>query len=223
MRSNSTQSSNLTSTPFDILQLPNPRMEDTINNLAVLRLELPDPNLELSLQAPSTFTCFPQLPIELRLKIWRLTFPKFTYFWEQPVILYKWVLRMPQPPIAASINSESRQETLKHYTLLERAEKLLYECHKRCYRRYRRPCVGADNRRVRTVYWNPARDTMISTFQHSIYQSLIKSYPEVRPAITSVRKLQLLVHWWTASTTKMIMETEAEGNGLYDFSALLEL
>jgi len=69
MRSNSTQSSNLTSTPFDILQLPNPRMEDTINNLAVLRLELPDPNLELSLQAPSTFTCFPQLPIELRLKI----------------------------------------------------------------------------------------------------------------------------------------------------------
>jgi hypothetical protein len=202
-------------------------MEDTINNLAVLLLELPDPDLELSFQAPSTFTCFPQLPTELRLKIWRLTFPKLTYFWEQRTLFYRWALRMPQPPASASINYESREETLKHYTLLLRTEIILYEHHKGCYRRYRRLegsfCVGTDNQRVRTVYWNPTRETMISTFYHSIYQSQIEMYPEVRPAITSVRKLQLLVRWWIISTAELIMGNEAKGNGLYDFLELLEL
>ena len=138
----------------------------------------PWPDLELSFQAPSTFTYFPQLPTELRLKIWRFTFPKSTYFWEQRIRFYKWALRIPQPPISASINCESREETLKLYTLFEMAETILYKCHNSCYHRFRRRRSNinrdADNQRTRTIYWNAKQDTMISRFQPNLKQILTK-------------------------------------------------
>jgi hypothetical protein len=198
-------------------------MEDTINHLAFLHLELPDPDLELSFQAPSTFTCFPQLPTELRLKIWRFTFPKSTCFWEQRIRFYKSALCIPQPPISASINYESREETLKHYALFEMAETKLYERYNGCYRRFRRRRSNihrdANNQRTRTIYWNSKRNTMISRFQSKSKTN----FDQIWPVTTSVRKLQLLVPWWKTNTAALIMRSEFEGNGLYGFPELLEL
>ncbi|KAL5328730.1 hypothetical protein ACEPPN_002233 [Leptodophora sp. 'Broadleaf-Isolate-01'] len=55
-------------------------LEDIQNALADMTLHLPDPNEELFIQLDHnktlrTFTVFNKLPLELRLSVWRKTFP----------------------------------------------------------------------------------------------------------------------------------------------------
>jgi hypothetical protein len=83
-----------------------------------------------SIKAPHTFTLFPRLPIELRLRIWRLGFAhgrqvSFTAFApgltpkDSEVIQKKDLLSSPLP-ITLFVNNESRKETMKHYLVVSR-------------------------------------------------------------------------------------------------------
>lgn len=92
--------------------------------LPLLKNELPDPSQELF---HSDFPLFSSLPVELRLKIWRHTFPPtrcIVTFAEKDV---KNVC-FPGPLTIAWVNQESRAETLKHYQLMEKRSSL-YQTH----------------------------------------------------------------------------------------------
>jgi hypothetical protein len=74
-----------------------------------------------------SFAFFPKLPIELRLKIWRYTFPRGRYvdlddydgFPIYSSIQTNGQLeKEPWLPITLSVNKESRQETLTHYIIV---------------------------------------------------------------------------------------------------------
>ena len=65
----------------------------------------------------STFTCFPQLPIEPRLKIWRHAQP--TRFLEISLHEFTRFSTHFAPPTILSINRESRAEALKSYKVFE--------------------------------------------------------------------------------------------------------
>jgi hypothetical protein len=103
------------------------------------------------------------------------------------------------------------------------AETIFYERHNGCYRRFRRRRSNihrdGDNQRTRTIYWNAKRDTMISRFQPKSQPN----FDQIWPVTTSIRKLQLLVPWWKTNTAALIMRSEVEVNGLYNFPELLEL
>ena len=86
-----------------------------------------EPVVDAASEEPRTFTCFPKLPVELRLKIWgyassvtrnvdiwarsldieiRYSFQRTLYFYSS----------LP-PPAVLHVNSESRCESLKYYDL----------------------------------------------------------------------------------------------------------
>ena len=87
--------------------------------LEILLFELPDPNQHLFIQILLTaFILFPQLPLEIRLMIWRESFPgprridiKLGQFPRQTSGLCR-------PVISLKINQESRSETLKCYHIV---------------------------------------------------------------------------------------------------------
>lgn len=99
--------------------------EDALRNFSLL-LELPDTCQELVVQTLShDFHYFPELPLELRLHIWRYTFPN-----SHNIPLYCGYRKPPLspdvsifPPIISRINRESRAETWVHYTMLWPPEK----------------------------------------------------------------------------------------------------
>jgi len=110
-------------------------MADSIHTLALLQDEFPDPEQELYFQRlpTTTFHLFPKLPTELRIKIWRHTFPRtrcITIFDggyrrgpfgsgpENNPCQHAAYVRFPVPPIAYCINRESRYEALKRYQYL---------------------------------------------------------------------------------------------------------
>ncbi|PMD32932.1 hypothetical protein L207DRAFT_639705 [Hyaloscypha variabilis F] len=80
-----------------------------------------------------TFTCLPNLPIEIRFKIWHSTFLRgrevnfgneflFRTVWKYiPREIFQFE-EESDLPIALRVNRESRQETLKHYTVLFRGD-----------------------------------------------------------------------------------------------------
>jgi hypothetical protein len=103
--------------------------------LLLFTLELPDPELELYIQLGKdldTFTIFPELPLELRLEIWRGAFPNPRFVHFGPSCVYRHCIdhhqlkmkdqRLPLP-VTLRTNSESRTETLKCYTVVLRDEK----------------------------------------------------------------------------------------------------
>jgi len=103
-------------------------MVHEIFNLKLLSLELPDPDQHLYSQGDPllAFACFPKLPIELRLAVWRFAFPapcKVNIHYGQHDVREfiergskKIRCRTTQPlPIGLSVCKESRIETLKHY------------------------------------------------------------------------------------------------------------
>lgn len=108
------------------------QMKDSFATLSIFEDELPDPNQVLYIQLGKpldVFERFPKLPTEIRLKIWRLSFPEgrnmcldtsyiFEGFLED---WYKHHLRRPFP-IALHINQESRSETLRHYVILYQSD-----------------------------------------------------------------------------------------------------
>ena len=91
---------------------------DVNSAFSLLRNELPDPNQELF---RSEFLLFRKLPIELRLKIWRSSFPA-----ERRV--NAWIdlngcrsVHFPGRLISACVSRESRAETLKHYQVFQQS------------------------------------------------------------------------------------------------------
>jgi hypothetical protein len=71
----------------------------------------------MELPQPSTFTCFPRLPTELRLKIWRHAQPvRFLEISLHEVARFSTRFA---PPTILSINRESREEALKSYQIFE--------------------------------------------------------------------------------------------------------
>lgn len=90
---------------------------DTLNkSLFLLTYELPDCNQDLYLgQGATEFTWFPQLPIKIRLIIWRAAFrgPKLV------PLISQWYSYSPtyRPPHPSTlyVSRESRLETLKYY------------------------------------------------------------------------------------------------------------
>ena len=78
-------------------------------------------------ETPDSFSLFHKLPIELRLKIWRYTFPRGRYvdlddYNGFPIYssfqTNGHLGKEPWLPIALSVNKESRQETLRHYIIV---------------------------------------------------------------------------------------------------------
>jgi hypothetical protein len=120
-------------------------MDEMAGALALLQL-LPDPNQDLSIQTLSEFTLFPKLPLELRQKIWRHTFPKGRHYSSDV-----WFLRAPEHPISSQVSRESRDETLRHYHVLKLPKspsypKLIHKC----------------------FFWNVKRDGIICSFANFI-------------------------------------------------------
>ncbi|KAH6680496.1 hypothetical protein B0J14DRAFT_578754 [Halenospora varia] len=82
----------------------------------------PFANLELQ-RASAAFTCFGDLPAELRLSIWRLAFPTprrihFSIFFRISFLFYKTDRDLlSKLPITLHVNQESRQETLQYYQI----------------------------------------------------------------------------------------------------------
>lgn len=90
------------------------------------------------------FTLFPNLPIEIRLKIWRTTFPrgKLVHLGDEymlrsmgcgrltlgtsqqpPTPFYPMRVEIETPlPVTLCINSESRHEALRHYFIVRRTD-----------------------------------------------------------------------------------------------------
>jgi hypothetical protein len=94
---------------------------DTLNQSLFLLLELPDRDQDLFVQHPgrgaTEFTRFPELPVEIRLMIWRGAFrgPKLVPLisqWSSHLPTY----RPPHPSILC-VSRESRLEALKHYLM----------------------------------------------------------------------------------------------------------
>jgi hypothetical protein len=99
--------------------------EDAFPNNSLL-LELPDTCQELAVQTLyHDFHHFSELPLELRLHIWRYAFPDphevplSCGHGQPPLSPYKSIF----PPITSRINRESRKETWLHYHLLLPPEK----------------------------------------------------------------------------------------------------
>lgn len=70
--------------------------------------------------ALETFTPFPKLPLELRLKVWRSTFIPRTVEVELTYTLVgkEVLITLTENPTTLWVNRESRSETLQHYSLL---------------------------------------------------------------------------------------------------------
>lgn len=117
-------------------------MEETTKALELFNLELPDSNQDLSGQDlrrnPDAFTCFPRLPPELRLKIWKYSFPGkrnltiHAYFsWcrktGKPVWRGQTRDATALPPVL-HVNRESRFETLKSHNVWVQDTTNLWKC-----------------------------------------------------------------------------------------------
>ena len=92
--------------------------------LSILHNELPDPHQELF---HDRFTLFPNLTVELRLKIWRSAFPR-----ERRIITWYDIdlclhVYFPEIPITLCINRESRLESLKHYRFVKRSNTMQHD------------------------------------------------------------------------------------------------
>jgi hypothetical protein len=92
-----------------------PEVVELSNNLSALLFELPDPDEELFCQSPHTFWLFSKLPLEIRLNIWRQTFPRRTHIMFTGPYRCLTLRHTPAPPVSSQVNFESRQETLLHY------------------------------------------------------------------------------------------------------------
>ncbi|KAH7327098.1 hypothetical protein BKA65DRAFT_554662 [Rhexocercosporidium sp. MPI-PUGE-AT-0058] len=77
-----------------------------------------------NLDDPVIFVGFPKLPLELRLKIWRNSFPGqgrhvgFTVGFSQTQPKDRQIGSPQKPPASFEVCSESRAETLKHYIMI---------------------------------------------------------------------------------------------------------
>jgi hypothetical protein len=171
-------------------------MEDTdIKDLLdVFHFELPDANQEMFYQYPSTFHPFPKIPLEIRIMIWRETFPRSRHTWAFRLGNMSCcdILQYPLPPITACINQESRSETLRKYQVLNAG--LI-------------PCHSYSNKglliRPQTTFWNEDRDFLCIYWSWLFSSSLIYFWHshfinDFQSFHNSVRTLELRLYFWVA-------------------------
>ena len=114
-----------------------PNIDDFTLNLFLC--ELPDPETELFLELSKNldiFTSFPELPLEIRLEIWRLTFPGPRTVCLDPCDCRDYRESHRSFPISLQANHESRQETLQHYVIIPQPypRSVRPRCHRpRCF------------------------------------------------------------------------------------------
>jgi hypothetical protein len=86
-----------------------------------LHVENSDSSQGMSTQPLSKFTLFPNLPLELRQKIWRATFSNFQRTSRFIIADDPRFSQKPDftPPITSQVNRESRLETLRCFHILE--------------------------------------------------------------------------------------------------------
>jgi hypothetical protein len=146
------------------------RRRSATATLQLLRT-LPDPDQDLFFQTLHEFTLFPQLPPEIRLQIWRDTFRKGVSHYIQRRADGSWLQWPPLPPISSAVNQESRQETLRHYQVLEEEE-----------------VYGLERFRV---FWNK-KDSIVGAFRSLVCDPPIydRNFIDFAAAIGSV-KIQL--------------------------------
>jgi len=141
-------------------------------------IELPDPEEELFIQQSQnleTFYPFPRLPIELRNKIWQLALPgprhvniEIAFCSDRPggtCSPFRHREEFVAPPIALSINRESRQETLRKYQVLYPYDFYTNLVLSRSYR--------VCNKKLAPIFIDPTVDTVYIThnsIQHVEYR-----------------------------------------------------
>lgn len=77
--------------------------------------ELQDADQWSSVQCLQNFHLFPNFPLEIRHLVWRATFPLTRRLYISHKVWNDNQARGLDPPVASSINRESRAETLLHY------------------------------------------------------------------------------------------------------------
>lgn len=132
--------------------------------LTVFRDELPDAGVLLYSESmvngcPVTFTLFPKLPSELRLRVWRATFPPkkrriLKQRFKKGRGRVSWSLA-GQLPCTAKVNHESRVETLRCYKLL----------------------IQRNAARSPSVYFLPAADTIVLEYRFDV-EDLPMGFPD---------------------------------------------
>jgi hypothetical protein len=134
--------------------------DDIAEKLSLLALEMADPEQDLSIQQPgcgaTTFTCFPKLALELRLMIWRATFPRGRKV-KLPAQLRSFTYYGPPLPSTLMTNQESRTETLRHYLLCYEDDELLKKVPPAAPKMRSTSNV---QKILRTICYNPGRDIL---------------------------------------------------------------
>ncbi|PVH74843.1 hypothetical protein DL98DRAFT_575407 [Cadophora sp. DSE1049] len=128
---------------------------------SLLLAELPDLFQDLFLQRTlDSFNSFSQLPLEIRLSVWRFSFPRgrlinldqyvaASFEWDADRDRTYGIETSCGLPPTLHVNQESRRETLKHYSLVFRIDRELNWI--------------TPKTRVRPLCYNPKLDTMFFT------------------------------------------------------------
>ena len=154
--------------------------------------ELPDASMQLYSETmrngcPITFPLFPKLPPELRLRVWRATFPDrdikiWNFQFSAPILNRRLPRRradedIPRSeyvcPAASHVNLESRNEFLRQY----------------------QPFVPCNKFQKMTSYFCPATDTIVMDKRSSWVESgLVNILPQ--QTLDAVKSLRLSeMHW----------------------------
>jgi hypothetical protein len=183
------------------------------SNLHIFQHELPDSGQELQIQHTSTFILFSELPLEIRQKIWRDTFPRVTHC----ILLYNArsgksdLLHQKKTPIASRINQESRTETLRNYHVLE--QKFDY------------PDSLPTLSELHCLFWNPTIDILKTEF-YGVLGPTLRTYFNLQfdedwdGFTLSVLLLKARHIYWYKEYNECV---EKEECGLNDFKGLLNL
>jgi hypothetical protein len=198
------------------IQLPINIMDTSTmdSNLLIFQHELPDSDQELYIQHTSTFTPFSELPLEIRQKIWRDTFPKVTHcLFFRNARSHKRDLTFPKKsPIASRVNQESRMETLRNYRVLE--HKLIYV--------YPLPTSPKD----KYLFWNPTIDKLKTDFYGAFDPSLrIDFNMHLQGDWNEFAQSVLFLEVWHGYWVRVYNDYFENGqlSGLNDFKGLLNL
>jgi len=165
------------------------------------------------------FELFPKLPIELRLRIWNLTFQKqhvdleIRKFWATNdwYRYYRWENYIPLPPkfpVALQVNRESRIETLHHYCIISSGDSRLSRVtHKQtpptCVNFSLDSCFFEFGGLCRSKYESP----------YANWLSKLRS--NARGGLSTLTELEIRAAWWNIP-----IQEEVDRDELYKFTGV---
>jgi hypothetical protein len=170
--------------------------------------------------ALDTFTLFPKLPIEIRFKIWKYSFPRGREVNFADELIFKAMSAEARgafvqfedsnpPPATLWINKESRQETLKHYYAVFRGD---------------RSSIAGEKKRIEKPFcYNPKLDTawinpvaLQANYSDEWFSYLASKAPEVFSwtKVLEVRK------WFWCWPSPVVMNNFPGDNNLLSYISL---